>query len=219
MYGEEPENIYYYLTVYNEPVTQPAEPEGVDVEGIVRGMYLVHEAPSDAEGPRAQLLASGVAVPWALRAAEMLAADFGVQADVWSVTSWNELRRDGLATDDWNFGHLGEEPREAYVAQRLRGRPGPVVATSDWMKAVADQIRPWVPSDFAVLGTDGFGHSDTRGALRRYFKVDAESLVVRTLAELARRGEVDGNVAREAYDRFQIDDPAAADPGSGLGES
>jgi pyruvate dehydrogenase E1 component len=142
-----------------------------------------------------------------------------VHADVWSVTSWNELRRDGLEVESWNFLHPGEAPREAYVTRRLAGRPGPVVAVSDWMRAVQDQIREWVPGDFSSLGTDGFGMSDTRGALRRHFKVDAESITLRTLEMLARRGEVDADFPRQAFERYQLADVRAADPGAGMGDA
>ena len=130
------------------------------------------------------------------------------------MTSWNELRRDGLAVDRHNLLHPDEEPREAYVSQRLAGRPGPVVAVSDWMRAVQDQIRDWVPADFASLGTDGWGMSDTRGALRRHFLVDAESITVQTLAMLAKRGEFDRGRLPEAIQRYRLDDPAAADAGN-----
>ncbi len=214
MYGNDPENVYYYLTMYNEPYVQPAEPEDVDVDGILRGMHLVSEAPADAKGPRAQLLASGVGVNWALKAQDLLRDEWGVQADVWSVTSWNELRRDGLAVDRHNLLHPGGEPRVAYVKERLAGRPGPVIAVSDYMRAVQDQIREWVPGDFVSLGTDGWGMSDTRGALRRHFLVDAESITVQTLARLADAGEFDRTRIAEAIARYQLDDPAAADAGN-----
>ena len=212
MYGEDPENIYYYLTIYNEPYPQPAEPEDVDVDGILRGMHLVSEGAQG--GPKAQLLASGVGVPWALRAQELLRDDWGVSADVWSVTSWNELRRDGLAADRHNLLHPDSTPEVAYVTSRLTDRPGPVVAVSDWMRAVQDQIREWVPGDFVSLGTDGWGLSDTRGALRRHFLVDAESITVQTLAMLARRGEFDAGLLAGAIERYHLDDPSAADAGN-----
>ncbi|MEZ5115410.1 MAG: pyruvate dehydrogenase (acetyl-transferring), homodimeric type [Candidatus Nanopelagicales bacterium] len=214
MYGEDAENVFYYLTVYNEPYVQPAEPEGADIEGILRGMHLFAPAPADAPGPRAQVLASGVGVNWALKAQQLLRDDWGVQADVWSVTSWNELRRDGLDADRHNLLNPDAEQRVPYVRQRLDGRPGPVVAVSDYMRAVQDQIREWVPQDFTSLGTDGWGMSDTRGALRRHFLVDAESITVQTLTMLARRGEVDHAVLRQAIDRYRLWDPAAADAGS-----
>jgi pyruvate dehydrogenase E1 component len=192
---------------------QPAQPEGLDSDGVLRGMYLL--APATAEHERrAQILASGVAVPWALKAQRLLAEEWGVAADVWSVTSWTELRRDGLAVDRHNLFSPTEEPRRAYVTERLADRPGPVVAVSDYMNALQDMIRPWVPGDFATLGTDGWGRSDTRGALRRHFLVDAESIVCRTLLSLAERGEVDRGVVRDALDRYRLWDPTAADAGN-----
>jgi pyruvate dehydrogenase E1 component len=218
MYGENPEDVFYYLTVYNEPYLQPEEPADVDVDGILRGMHLWSPAPADAVGPRVQLLASGVAVPWALDAQRLLADNHGVAADVWSVTSWNELRRDGLACDAAAFAHPAESAPVPYVAQRLAGRPGPVIAVSDYMRAVADQIAPWVPG-LASLGTDGWGMSDTRGALRRHFKVDAQSITVRALQALGARGEVPVEVGRDAVARYRINDAAAADPGLGMGDA
>ncbi|MCU0265151.1 MAG: pyruvate dehydrogenase (acetyl-transferring), homodimeric type [Actinomycetia bacterium] len=220
MYGDSPEDVFYYLTVYNEPYVQPAQPEGTDVDGILRGMHLYATATQVPEGaPRVQLLASGVAVPWALRAQELLRDGWGVHADVWSVTSWNELRRDGLAADRANLLDPDAEPRVAYVTQRLAGRPGPVVAVSDFMRAVQDQIRPWVPQDFASLGTDGWGLSDTRGALRRHFKVDAETITAQALTVLAQRGEVDRAAPAQAIERFALLDVTAADPGQGMGDA
>ena len=212
MYGESPEDIYYYLTVYNEPYPQPAEPENVDVDGILRGMHLVSE--SHGDGPHVQLLASGVGVNWALKAQELLRDQWGVFADVWSVTSWNELRRDGLDADRFNFLNPDAEQRVPYVTQRLQGRPGPVIAVSDWMRAVQDQIREWVPQEFVSLGTDGWGMSDTRGALRRHFLVDGESITVQALTMLAKQGQFDRGRLREAVDRYSLDDPSAADAGN-----
>jgi pyruvate dehydrogenase E1 component len=213
MYGEDSENVYYYITVYNEPYVQPAQPEDLDVAGLLKGMYLL--APATGESPlRAQILASGVGVPWALKAQRLLAEEWGVAADVWSVTSWTELRRDGVAADSHNLFYPTDEPRTAYVTQRLSGRPGPVIGVSDYMRALQDTIRPWVPGDYATLGTDGFGMSDTRGALRRHFLVDAESIVCRTLLSLAERGEVERSVVRSALDKYRLWDPMAADAGN-----
>jgi pyruvate dehydrogenase E1 component len=216
MYGEAPEDIYYYLTIYNEPYPQPAEPADVDVEGILRGLHRYSPAP-EGDAPRAQLLASGVGVRWALDAQRLLAEDWNVQADVWSVTSWNELRRDALDADRHNFLHPDGDQRVPFVTSRLDGAPGPFVAVSDFMRAVPDQIAPWVPGDFASLGTDGFGLSDTRAALRRHFKVDAWSIVVRTLGELARRGEVKPETVREAIDRYRLGDVTAPPAGQTAG--
>jgi pyruvate dehydrogenase E1 component len=223
MYGENPEDVFYYITVYNEPYVMPAEPENVDVQGILRGIYRYAGAPEvpgqDGGGPKAQLLASGVAVNWALEAQKMLAEEWGVAADVWSVTSWNELRRDGLACDEWNLLHPDQERRVPYVTTALDGTTGPAVAVSDYMRAVQDQIRQYVPNEWTSLGTDGFGRSDTRGALRRHFRVDGPSIVVATLAELARRGEVKPEAPREAIERYQLLDVTAAGAGNTLGES
>ena len=212
MYGETPEDIYYYLTVYNEPYPQPAEPDQVDAEGIVRGMYRLSSEHTD--GPTVQLLASGVAVNWALEAQRMLRDEFGVGSDVWSVTSWNELRRDGIDVDRHNMLHPSEDPRQAYVAQRLSGSAGPVIAVSDWMRAVPDQIREWVESPFVSLGTDGWGMSDTRGALRRHFLVDAESIVAQSLIMLAKQGQFDRAALADVVARYKLNDPSAANAGN-----
>ena len=214
MYGENPEDIYYYLTVYNEPYVQPAEPEGVDVEGILRGMYLWRPAVDPGSLPRVQLLASGVAVPWAEKAQRLLRDEWGVAADVWSVTSWNELRREGLACDRAALLNPMADEQVPWVTSALATQPGPVIAVSDYMRAVQDQIREWVPTDFASLGTDGWGLSDTRGALRRHFLVDAESITVQALLSLARRGEIPRERVAEALARYRLDDPAAADAGN-----
>lgn len=215
MYGENSENIYYYLTVYNEPYAQPEEPADVNVEGILRGMHLIAEAAeSGSDRPHAQLLASGVGVNWALKAQNLLRDDWGIDADVWSVTSWNELRRDGLEVDRFNLLNPTAEQRVAYVTTQLEGRKGPIVASSDWMRAVQDQIREWVPGDFVSLGTDGWGMSDTRGALRRHFLVDAESITVQTLTILAKRGEIDPGLVPAAIEKYNLTDPAAAEAGN-----
>ena len=212
MYGENSENIYYYLTVYNEPYMQPAEPENLDVEGLLKGMYLYSPAAKKGKN-EVNILASGVALNWAIKAQQLLMDDFGIKADVWSVTSWNELRRDGLETDRHNLLNPHDQ-RLAFVTQKLEVFEGPVIAVSDFMRAVQDQIAPWVPQDFYSLGTDGFGMSDTRGALRRHFKVDAESIVVATLAQLAMNGEIKAKVVQEAIDKYQINDVTAADAGN-----
>ncbi len=224
MYGsssEHPhgEDVFFYLTIYNEPISQPAEPADVDVEGILRGIHKVSTALGEAGRPRAQVLASGVAVPWALRAQELLGQDWGVDADVWSVTSWNELRRDGLAADEHNLLNPEDEHRTAYVSSKLADAAGPFVAVSDYMRAVPDQIAQWVPGDWSSLGADGFGFADTRGAARRFFHIDAESVVVNVLAQLAKRGEVKAELVREALDKYQVHDVSAAPAGSAAGDS
>ena len=164
---------------------------------------------SGVSSPRAQILASGVALRQALTAQEMLAADWGVSADVWSATSWTELRRDALACESWNMLHPGEPSRVPYVNSVLSGAPGPVVAVSDWIKAVPDQIARWVPGTFTSLGTDGFGFSDTRPAARRFFHVDAESITVAVLWELARSGAVDADLPAQAIAKYRLDLPVS----------
>jgi pyruvate dehydrogenase E1 component len=212
MYGENSENIYYYITVYNEPYLHPEEPANLDVEGLLKGIYLFRSGERQRK-KNAQILASGVAVNWALKAQDLLQKDWGVSADVWSVTSWNELRRDGLAVDRHNLLNPSSK-KSAYLTDRIKDAQGPVIAVSDYMRTVQDQIAPWIPQQFSSLGTDGFGLSDTRGALRRHFKVDAESIVVATLAQLAKSGEVKESVVQEALNKYRLDDISAADPGN-----
>jgi pyruvate dehydrogenase E1 component len=211
MYGEAPEDIYYYLTVYNEPITQPAEPPNIDVAGLLKGLYRYSS--SSVDGPRVQLLASGMGMQWALKAQRLLAAEWGVAADVWSATSWTELCRDAVACEQWNLLNPGEQPRLPYVTKALADAPGPVVAVSDFMRAVPDLISRWVPGSYTSLGTDGFGVSDTRHALRRHFHVDAESIAVAALRQLARAGEVRESAPAEAVKKYVIDDVSAAPVG------
>ncbi|MGW4980701.1 pyruvate dehydrogenase (acetyl-transferring), homodimeric type [Streptomyces mirabilis] len=200
MYGDQPEDVFYYLTVYNEPKQQPAMPTGPEVEeGILRGLYRFRQAEPLGAGPRIQLLASGTAIHWVLEAQELLASQWGVQADVWSVTSWTELRRDALSADR---ARLRGEERVPYVTAALSGTPGPVLAVSDWMRQVPDQISQWVEQDYTSLGTDGFGLSDTRDAVRRYFHVDAESIVVAALDQLARADAIAPETVVQARDRY-----------------
>jgi pyruvate dehydrogenase E1 component len=217
MYGEDPENIYFYITLYNEPYKQPPEPEGLDVEGLLRGIYRYRPAP-EPRAKQAQILASGVAMPEAIRAADMLADEWDVAADVWSVTSWGELNREGVAIEKEKLRHPDRPARVPYLTQALADTRGPAVAVSDWMRGVPEQIRPWMPNTYATLGTDGFGFSDTRPAARRYFNTDAESVAVAVLESLAHDGELDQAVAVEAARKYKIDDVMAApeqtsDPG------
>ncbi|HEX8630986.1 MAG TPA: pyruvate dehydrogenase (acetyl-transferring), homodimeric type [Catenuloplanes sp.] len=219
MYGEQQENVFYYLTIYNEPILQPAEPESVDVEGLLRGIYRYAAAPAGQDGPKAQILASGTGMQWALKAQQLLAQDWGVAADVWSVTSWTELRRDAVQVEEYNLLHPAEEPKVPYVQAKLADADGPFVAVSDWMRAVPDLISRWIPGDYTSLGTDGFGLSDTRHALRRHFHVDAESITVAALRQLARRGAVPVAVPAEAAKKYAIDDVNAAPVGETGGDS
>jgi len=214
MYGENSENIYYYLTVYNEPYVQPAEPENLDVEGLLKGIYLYSKAKKQRRAKRqVNLLASGVALNWALKAQELLASDWKISANVFSVTSWNELRRDGLEVDRHNLLNPLNK-KSAYLTTKLKAYKGSVLAVSDFMRTVQDQISPWVPQNFASLGTDGFGLSDTRGALRRHFKVDAESIVVATLSQLANQGKISPKVVMKAIEKYELNNVTAADPGN-----
>jgi pyruvate dehydrogenase E1 component len=215
------ENIFYYLTVYNEPYPQPAEPlvpggPAALEEGILRGLYRYQEAPSIpatersvASAPRARILASGVAMRQALAAASLLASDWGVAADVWSATSWTELRREAMACESHNLLHPGSEPRVPYVTAALSWSAGPVVAVSDWIRAVPDQIARWVPGPYTSLGTDGFGFSDTRPAARRFFHVDAESITLAALSSLAQSGSVDPSLPAQAIAKYKLDLPVS----------
>ena len=222
MYGENPEDIIYYLTVYNEPIVQPAEPEGVDVEGIKKGMYLLAKGNWDgvnSDARQVQLLASGVGVPWALEAQQLLHDDWGVVADVWSVTSWTELRRDALRVDEARFLHPNDQHADSWLVEKLKDARGPVIATSDFMKQVQDQIAQWVPGDYASLGADGFGFSDTRAAARRFFHIDGPSMVVKALQMLAARGEVDPAWPGQAAEKYRLLDVTAGSSGNAGGES
>ncbi|NGN65032.1 pyruvate dehydrogenase (acetyl-transferring), homodimeric type [Streptomyces sp. A7024] len=201
MYGENAEDVFYYLTVYNETKVQPAMPEGVE-EGILKGLYRFKESEHTApDAPRIQLLASGTAIHWILEAQQILADEWGVSADVWSAPSWTELRREALSCD---AAQLRGEDRVPYVTRALEGAPGPVLAVSDWMRAVPDQISQWVPQDYSSLGTDGFGLSDTRDAARRHFGVDPQSVVVGALAQLARRGDVKHETVKQAAEKYGL---------------
>ena len=202
MYGDAPEDVFYYLTVYNEPYPQPVLPDLPRLrEGVLKGLYRY--SPAEGEGPRAQVLASGIAVRLALDAQRLLRDDWGVAADVWSVTSWNELRRDAVDAEQHNLLNP-DSRRTPYVTQALMGTTGPVVAVSDWMRAVPDQISRWVPGDWTSLGTDGFGRSDTRASLRRHFHIDPESIAVSVLGELARRGEIGAEVPAKAVAQYDL---------------
>jgi pyruvate dehydrogenase E1 component len=232
------ENIFYYLTVYNEPYVQPAEPAGYPggpvalEQAVVRGLYRYRDAPAqperadghggeaeaadgpggartDGQRPRARILASGVALRWALEAQELLAADWGVAAQAWSATSWSELRREALDCEKWNLLHPEEPARVPYVCQALGDQPAPVVGVSDWIRAVPDQIARWVPAPYTSLGTDGWGFSDTRAAARRHFAVDAASITLAVLTQLARQGEVKPETVAQAIAKYGLDRPVS----------
>ncbi len=210
-------DVMYYITVYNEPMVQPAEPEGLDTDGLLKGIYLLK--PATAGLARVQLMASGVAVPWALEAQELLAKDWNIAADVWSVTSWSELRRDGLDTNEYNFLHPNEQKRTPYLTEKLSSAQGPFVAVTDYAHAVPDQVREFVPGHFTTLGADGFGFSDTRPAARRHFKIDGPSVVVKALQSLVAQGQLDPAVPQWAIDKYELHNVNAGTTGSAGGES
>jgi pyruvate dehydrogenase E1 component len=203
MYGPEAEDCFYYVTLYNENYVQPPMPEGVE-DGIVRGMYLLKEG-SGGHTHRAQILASGPLVLQALEAQKILAEQYDVDADVWSVPGWKQLRDDAIECDRWNRLHPADPPRTPYVTDLLAESAGPVVAVSDWVRAVPDSIARFVPQPYVVLGTDGYGFSDVRDALRRHFEVDAAHVVVGVLDGLAQTGDMKAETVAEAIERYEID--------------
>jgi pyruvate dehydrogenase E1 component len=210
MYGDEPEDVFYYLTVYNEPFVQPPIPDGLDEALILQGLYRYRQVDGE-HAHHAQIVSSGSAMPLALRASELLAEDFDVAADVWSAPGWQRLRADALDCEEWNRLHPTEDPRVPLVTRTFAEVEGPIVAVTDWMKLVCDQISRWVPRPYTILGTDGFGRSDTRSALRRHFKIDAENIVVAVLQELALAGDLDREVVAEAIKRYDLDPDASTE--------
>jgi pyruvate dehydrogenase E1 component len=209
MYGETPEDIFYYITLYNETYTMPPMPEGVD-DGIVRGLYRFRPAAGERKH-RSQILASGTAMLAALEAQRLLFEEHDVAADVWSATSYKMLREDALTIERWNRLHPTDAPKVPYVTECLGDADGPIVAVTDFMKVIPDQIARFVPQPFLPLGTDGYGFSDTRAALRRHFEVDAPHIVVAVLEGLARTGDVKAEAVAEAIRRYDLD-PDRADP-------
>jgi len=197
----EQEDVFYYLTLMNENYPHPPLPEGAE-EGILRGMYLLHAA----DGAQIQLMGSGTILREVEAAAELLAADFGVKANVWSATSFTELRRDGMEAERWNLLHPGKEQRVPFATASLEGHSGPVVAASDYIRSFADQIRPYVGErGFTALGTDGFGRSDSRATLRAFFEVDRHHVVLTALRALG-----DDKAAAKAIKKYGIDTESEA---------
>ncbi|MCU7846991.1 MAG: pyruvate dehydrogenase (acetyl-transferring), homodimeric type [Candidatus Thiodiazotropha sp. (ex Lucinoma kastoroae)] len=201
MYQEQ-ENVFYYITVMNENYLQPAMPQGIE-EGIVRGLYQFKTG--GKQQLRVQLLGSGAILREVIAAAELLEKEFKVSADVWSVTSFNELRRDGLDVDRWNTLHPEEKPKVSYVTQQLTGQKGPVVAATDYIRSYADQIRPFISAHYSVLGTDGFGRSDMRSQLRKFFEVNRYYIVIAALKALVDEGEIKPDLVSQAIKKFKID--------------
>jgi pyruvate dehydrogenase E1 component len=200
---QEQEDVFYYLTLMNENYQHPAMPAGAE-EGIVKGMYLLREG-AKGKGPRVQLMGSGTILREALAAADLLRDDFKVNADVWSVTSFNELRRDGMSAERWNLLHPGKPRRKSYIETALEGHDGPVVASTDYMRNFADQVREHIPRTFRVLGTDGFGRSDYRVKLRRFFEVNRHYVAVAALKALADDGAIKPEKVEEAIKKYGLD--------------
>ena len=203
------DDVFYYITMMNENYAHPAMPEN-SRDGILRGLYRLRDA-EDPSAPRVQLLGSGSILREVIAAADLLQGEFGVHADVWSATSFNELRRDGLDIERWNLLHPEEPQRKSFVEQQLGERPGPVIAATDWVKAYADQIRPFVPGHYRVLGTDGFGRSDRRERLRHFFEVNRFFVAITALKSLADTGAIPPATVLQAIERFKID-PAKPNP-------
>ncbi len=203
MYAND-ESVYFYVTCMNEAYVHPAMPKGSQA-GILKGMYELLSNKADKGKPTVTLLGSGTILREAIAAAEVLHADYGIGAQIWSVTSFNELARDGQDVDRYNRFHPAETPRLAYIEECLSDTKGPVIAVTDYIKSYADQVRKWVPGRYEVLGTDGFGRSDTREKLREFFEVNADYIVVTALKALADEGEIDSSLVSEAITKFGID--------------
>ncbi len=198
------ENVFYYVTTMNENYVHPEMPEGVE-EGIIKGMYLLQDNETKTDNKSVQLLGSGTILREVISAAEILSKEYQVDANVWSVTSFNELRRDGLDVERWNRLHPEDTPKQSFVSRCLKDKNGPVIATTDHMKIVSDQIRAFVPGDYTVLGTDGFGRSDSRENLRDFFEVDCKHIVVATLKALADAGDIEQSEVSKAIKKYSLD--------------
>ncbi|MEZ0315858.1 MAG: pyruvate dehydrogenase (acetyl-transferring), homodimeric type, partial [Methylophilaceae bacterium] len=196
------EDVYYYITLMNENYSHPAMPEG-SAEGILKGMYSFSK--SKAKGPKVQLMGSGVILREVIAAGELLEKDWGVSADVWSATSFTELRREGMDVERWNLLNPEKKQKETYIGKCLSKVEGPVVASTDYMRSFADQIRNFIPNRFVALGTDGYGRSDSREALRSFFEVDRYYVVLAALKALADDGKIPAAKAAEAIKKYKID--------------
>ncbi|MFN3868250.1 MAG: transketolase-like TK C-terminal-containing protein, partial [Hyphomicrobiaceae bacterium] len=202
---ERQEDVFYYLTVLNENYEHPAMPEGAE-DGIIKGMYLFKAADPAMKGHKVQLMGSGAILREVIAGAELLEKDFGIPCDIWSVTSFTELEREAAAVERWNLLHPEEPARVPYITQGLAARgDGPVVASTDYMRAFAEQVRRFVPAKYRVLGTDGFGRSDFRRKLRRHFEVDRHFVAVAALKSLAEENKVPSAKVSEAIRKYGID--------------
>jgi pyruvate dehydrogenase E1 component len=204
---EQQEDVYYYITLMNENYPHPGMPAGAEA-GIVKGMYLLKAGDAvgkSGKGPRVQLMGSGTILREAMAAAELLKKDFKVDADLWSVTSFNELRRDGMSAERYNLLHPTKPRRKSYVEATLEGHAGPVIAATDYMRIYADQIRNQIPRRYVTLGTDGFGRSDYRVKLRKFFEVNRYYVAVAALKALADEGEIKADIVSEAIKKYGLD--------------
>jgi pyruvate dehydrogenase E1 component len=199
---EKNENVFYYIALYNENYHMPAMPDKAE-EGILKGLYKFKKGPASAK-IKAQILGSGPIIREALRAQDILADKYGVSADVWSATSYKQLRVDAMKAQRWNMLHPSAEPQKSYLETVLEKEKGPFIAVSDNIKLVPDQITPWVPGGLTTLGTDGFGRSETRPNLRRFFEIDAEMTVIATLYALAKKGAVKPSLVEKAIKDLKV---------------
>ena len=198
---EDDKDVIHYIAVYNENYPMPAKPKGVD-EGIIKGLYMLRGAPK-GDGPIVRLIGSGPIMIQVLDAVEKL-EEFGVRSEIWSATSYGELRRDGLEVDRWNRLNPDKEPKQTWTQTQLGNSKTPIIAVSDNMAAVPDMVRKWMPDNFEVLGTDGFGRSDTREALRRFFEVDGAAVALAALSSLVRKGDIEASVYQKAVKKFDV---------------
>jgi pyruvate dehydrogenase E1 component len=202
MYGKG-ENVFYYITMMNEVYQMPVMPDGCE-QGIIKGMYKYKAAQQPGE-PKVNLMGSGAILPEVLKAQHQLETDFGIVADVWSVTSYKELYTDGIETDRWNLLHPSESPRQSYIETCFTGDSGPFIAASDYMKALPCSLAKWIPGRLVALGTDGYGRSDTRADLRNYFEVNSQFIVLASLQALVQEGRIGADVLENAIKQMDID--------------
>ena len=202
--------LFYYVTIMNENYIQPPMPEGCE-EDIIKGMYLLRPHKGRKSKKMVQLMGSGTILREVIAAADILESQFGITADIWSVTSFTELRREGMTVSRWNMLHPDETPRTSHIEDCLADKSGPVIAATDYMKTFADQIREFIDASYTVLGTDGFGRSDTREQLRSFFEVDRRYIAVAALSALVKENVIDANVVKKAIVDFEID-PEKPDP-------
>jgi pyruvate dehydrogenase E1 component len=198
------ENIFYYITALNENYKHPEIPSHVKKEDILKGMYLFKEFKNKGKA-NVQLFGSGSILNETIKAAEILSKDFGIDSDVWSITSYSEIQREGAEILRWNQLHPDKKPKKTYIEKCLDGKPGPIIAASDYIRSHVDQVRPYIKNNLYTLGTDGYGRSDTRKELRKFFEVNKESIVVNTLSALSHEQKIASKVVNDAIKKYKID--------------